>query len=917
MTYVSRRPDRVRQAEGKALIRGKKIFAVRAGMRCVDADTEYLSPTGWCRIADYLGGPVAEFRLDGTAHFVEPVEYIKAPADRFWCLSSKGAVDQVLSDHHRILACGPNNAWWGDRVGTVPTGFRSLPTDRTDHWLETSPVRLREAHRRRGLDVGKNRTQRFLGHVPTAFFLKNDRSKIDLTTVQIRLMVAFHADGSLGYDPIKPETPRYGYIRLKRDRKKKRLRAILREAKIRYRESPAKPAGFSVFKFVPPRMTKRYGDEWWRADDRQRRVIVDEVCHWDGGRERGRTGRWYASRHSSDVDFIQYCFASWGTRTVKKWISGRRVGRPVGSDGYVLHITGSGRTNNLALIPEPRPYRKKHDGFMYSFSVPSTYLVFRRNGKIFVSGNTGKTKVVVDYFGELADAGDCLDLVVVAPGGAYRPWGSGSPRFPSAIELDFPKELFNKTKVLVWESRSAGTKRRRDELDDFVEYRDGPRVFVVNAEALSTVKRARELVLEFLRQRPNKNMAAVDESVIIKNRDAAVSAFVVDQLGPLAEYRVIITGLITPRSPLDLWNQFRFLDWQILGHQTYATFEARYARIERVCMVPSQQLYAMLKSRVGLSGYLTRAELQVRAKMFDPDLDVSGLDQAQLREYLEAMVDCVDRNRIPEIIKGLGGYVQTVPMVRGYDYVEELYDKIAPWSWRCRLEDCYDMPASDYSFRDVDWHPEQRRIYEELRANATAELDAMSHVTATHVIVRMMRLHQVLCGHVGLDDAGGVRDVPQRRTAALLDLLRDYDGKAAIWCSYDHSVRLVVEALEREFGPGSVARFWGGNVTTREDEEVRFKTDSDCRFMVGTPDAGRYGRDWSVADLCVFFSAKNNLDHRDQAELRVKADGKTTPVAYVDMRVPGTVEDRIIRCLRDKIDMAAIIDGDAYREWLV
>lgn len=49
----------------------------------------------------------------------------------------------------------------------------------------------------------------------------------------------------------------------------------------------------------------------------------------------------------------------------------------------------------------------------------------------------------------------------------------------------------------------------------------------------------------------------------------------------------------------------------------------------------------------------------------------------------------------------------------------------------------------------------------------------------------------------------------------------------------------------------------------------------------------------------------------------MKAVGKMTPNIYVDMRVPGTVEDKIIEALRNKINLADVISGDNYREWLI
>ena len=70
---------------------------------CVDSDTEYLTPTGWARIADYAGGPVAQFNPDnGMAEFVEPLQWVKFPCDEMWHITAQG-VDQMLSDEHRVL----------------------------------------------------------------------------------------------------------------------------------------------------------------------------------------------------------------------------------------------------------------------------------------------------------------------------------------------------------------------------------------------------------------------------------------------------------------------------------------------------------------------------------------------------------------------------------------------------------------------------------------------------------------------------------------------------------------------------------------------------------------------------------------------------------------------------------------------
>ena len=896
--YVPRRPPRARQAEALAVIRGKRVFALRMAQRCVDCETEYLSPAGWRRIDTYDGGSVAEFKLDGTAHFVEPLAYVKTPVSRFWHFKTQGGMDQVLNDEHRMLLCGRRNATWGKYVGDVPRGYRSFEKPGTDAWREITTV-----------DFESSQPPRHR-HAPVTFFLKRNSSRIDMTDDEIRLMVAFHADGCLGYSPMKPETPRYGFVRLKRARKKKRLREILTRANIPWREFKTKTCpDYTSFKFVPPRLTKQYDNEWWLAGDAQREVIVDEVFHWDGQHVKIRHAWAYSSRHRSDADFIQYCLASTGRRSSitggkKRWDRPTHYGA-----NHRVHMTGDGRSNNLVIVPRPKIYSGKHDGFMYSFSVPSTYLVLRRNGKVFITGNCGKSKVLIDDFGRMVVAGAARDLLVVSPGGAYRTW-------PDHVRLEFPRELLDQTRMFLWESGRAKTKVYLRELDDFLEYK-GPRVLVVNVEALSMVQAARNLCVNFLLQSPRRNVVALDESVAFKNPESKCGAFAAEVLAPLAARRRILTGLIAPRSPLDLFNQFRFLDPGILGFSEFTTFKARYAVVKKVCMEPNEKLRGLLRNRLGAGGYLTRSELQVKALSLDPNLNLRGMTPVDVREYLKTAAEGMPRDQMIDAIGRLGGYVQTIPVVEAYQNIEELYAKISPHSYRCRLDDCYDMPASDWAIRDVDWHPEQKRIYDDLKKTATAELASMDHVTATHVVVRMMRLHQVLCGHA-VDEDGKIHVVPERRIRALLDLLEDYDGKAVIWCSYQYNVKQVAAALAEEYGEASVAQFWGGNAgAPREAESSRFKSDTACKFMVATPDAGRYGRDWREADLSVYYSSKNNLDHRSQSEERVRAVGKTRPVAYVDLKVPGTVEDKIITALRDKIDLAAVIDGDRWREWVI
>lgn len=523
---------------------------------------------------------------------------------------------------------------------------------------------------------------------------------------------------------------------------------------------------------------------------------------------------------------------------------------------------------------------------------------------------TGKTKVIVDDWGRQVATGRQLDLGIIAPGGAYRPW-------EKALALDLPDDMLAATSVHVWDSGKARGRAAVNSRKNFMDHR-GPRVLLMNVEAVSSIETARDLWVEFLSQRQHANCLTIDESVIIKNPEANATQFVVLRLAPLTKQRRIMTGLVSPQSPLDVYCQYKFLDPKILGHDKFTTFRARHAKIRRICTLPNAVVESKFSIAAGLGQLtaLSTEEIRRRLSILDPTLNVAAMDRLEAVKLLSGSPDWMPRDRKVEAILALGGWIQTIPTIEGYLHVEEIHEKIAPHSFRCRLEDCYDMPESDWSFRDVEMSKEQRVAYDEMKLWATAYLSDGKAASASNVITQMLRLHQICCGHV-TDESGRVKIFQQNRTKELLSILRDYDGKAVIWCSYDANIGVVQDALEREFGGGKVARFWGGNVRTREAEEVEFKTNPNVRFMIGTPDAGGKGRDWSTADLTIYYSSRNNLDHRAQSEERVKADGKTRMCSYVDLRIRGTVEERITQALRDKIDMASIINGDNWQDWLI
>lgn len=507
-------------------------------------------------------------------------------------------------------------------------------------------------------------------------------------------------------------------------------------------------------------------------------------------------------------------------------------------------------------------YTSKHPDYEHQTRAKNTARGRRAFAHLMEYG-TGKSKVEIDLWGEMVDAGELSDLLIVAPAGMYRNWSDDSPEKTSQITEHLNPELRERTLVMPWLSR--GGKTYRDSLAKFLDSpRDRPRVFVVNVEALSSVERAREACRLFLARRRAK--MDVDEATVIKGVDSNRSEACVD-LGKLALYRGIMTGLVTPRSPLDLYAQFEFLDWKILGFKNYFTFKMRYAILE--------------KSHVGT----------------------------------------VEDHRAAE--RGESNGLRAIRQIVGYRNVPELHDKIAPHSFRCLKEDCLDLPPKVYSPpRDVELTVEQDRIYGEMLAQATSEIEVGKDnwMVAQSVIVRMLRLHQLCCGWA-VDDEKNEHEVPSNRIKDLMTVLGEHGGKAIIWCHYRRGIQLIYDAICKEYGPGVVAQYHGGNVATRGEEERRWLGDADCRFMISSG-AGARGNTWIDATLCYYFANSGDLEQRLNSEDRAHRAGQAKSVVYVDpvarRRNGGqTVDWKMVQSFRKKLDMATVINGDTYRSWLI
>jgi len=256
-------------------------------------------------------------------------------------------------------------------------------------------------------------------------------------------------------------------------------------------------------------------------------------------------------------------------------------------------------------------------------------------------------------------------------------------------------------------------------------------------------------------------------------------------------------------------------------------------------------------------------------------------------------------------------------LVVGFQRLPELNTIIDQYSYRVLKEDCLDLPEKIYTTRTISLTTEQVKAYEEMRRFNITEMDGKT-MTSLSTLAALIRLHQITCGHITFDD-GTTKEIKSNRMNELLNILDEVDGKVIIWANYRFDIKNIQQTLSEKFGSNSVATYYGDTKDKdRQDIVEKFQDkNSSLKYFVGNPSTGGYGLTLTAAHTVVYYSNSYDLEKRMQSEDRAHRIGQVNKVTYVDMIAEGTVDEKIVRSLRSKIDIASEVMGEDVKNWVI
>ena len=130
-----------------------------------------------------------------------------------------------------------------------------------------------------------------------------------------------------------------------------------------------------------------------------------------------------------------------------------------------------------------------------------------------------------------------------------------------------------------------------------------------------------------------------------------------------------------------------------------------------------------------------------------------------------------------------------------------------------------------------------------------------------------------------------------------------------MFCAYKFNVQEIKKALQKQFPESKIAEFHGDVSNTARNESVRQFQAGEADFFLATSAAAK-GLTLHRASTMVYYSNNYSLETRLQSQDRIHRIGQNKKSTYIDLVVPNTVDDAILKRLEEKKELSSMVLDD-------
>lgn len=327
-------------SDGRA--RGMFMFygANRTGRFCLTGDHEVLTDEGWKRLDEWDGGRIACWNAASEAVSFQEAEQVCFPYEGKMYTYQDARIDQCSTPDHKMRVQRRYGSEWEDMT--------------VEEMAKCRPV------------------------IPfTGYRYRRDCADPNW----LRVLIMTQADGFYTVDG----SVRYNF---KKKRKIERCKMLLRRAEIPFLvyEHKNGVTNISIPATAVPLWLREFRSKTfglWMLDENAD-IIFDELPNWDGYYPAPNSIQ-YSTVNKQNADIVQ-ALAHMSGRCCSMRIK-HRADKPEWQDAYVLNIWLSpGNRHEIREKPTVSDYK----GRVYCAVTQTGYFLVRRNGKVWVTGNSGR-----------------------------------------------------------------------------------------------------------------------------------------------------------------------------------------------------------------------------------------------------------------------------------------------------------------------------------------------------------------------------------------------------------------------------------------------------------------------------------------------------------------------------------------------
>ena len=453
---------------------------------------------------------------------------------------------------------------------------------------------------------------------------------------------------------------------------------------------------------------------------------------------------------------------------------------------------------------------------------------------LFMDMGTGKTWTTINLAACRYQTKEITGLLVIPETGQKPVWDE-----EFEIHCPIPYKLY------VHESQT------KKQTEKFISTPSGElEVLVLGIESLSNASGiSMKLATAFMRKHEGKAICTIDESTSIANPSTRRTKNCWD-LGGMANFRYILNGTPINQGIEDLWSQFRFLDWRIIGVKSYYAFKARHCQMG------------------GFEGRKIIAYKQIDRLM----------DSVKTNCYIVKITDMIDmpnqtwEQRTVElnpeqkrILKDLGDPFDMTATMDGMELdAETVLERMTRYQ---QIVGGF-FPHDTDEFGELLLDDKERHVHTVTPiAGANPKLEALKH--------------------------------------ELSKLPNDW--KVLIYARFRPEQELISKALGEECIHYAAPE---GQQVFTSDERKRlkkeFKENPNYKYMV-TGKSGYKGLNLPFCTVTIYFSNSFSYNDRTQSERRTWRKGQENHVIYIDLTANHKIDKQILQALKHKKSVADFV----------